>query len=85
MLEKTKSKNKGGGNPPPKLFKRKGVIIVELTKADVLRYAVDGADRELKSVRKVFGVDHKNHKRAEEVYHTLHKLYQKERIKNLAN
>ena len=58
---------------------------MELTKEEILGYAVDGAHRELKSVRKVFGVDHKNHKHAEEVYHTLYKLYQEEHIKNLVN
>ena len=56
---------------------------MELTKEEILGYAVDGAYRELKSVRRVFGVEHKNHKHAEEVYHTLYKLYQEEHIKNL--
>lgn len=56
---------------------------MEFTKEEILGYAADGAYGELKSVRKVFGVDHENHKHAEEVYHTLYKLYQEEHIKNL--
>ena len=58
---------------------------MKMTQEEILGYAVDGAYRELKSVRKVFGTDHKNSKHAEEVYHTLYKLYQKEHIKNLVN
>lgn len=58
---------------------------MELTKEEILGYAVDGAHAELKSVEKVFGVKHKNYEHAEEVYHTLYHLYQKEHIKNLAN
>ena len=58
---------------------------MKLTKEEILGYAVDGAYEELKSVRKEFGVDHKNHKHANEVYNTLYKLYQEEHIKNLAN
>ena len=56
---------------------------MELTKEEILGYAFDGACKELISVRKVFGDDHENYKHAEEVCHTLSKLYQKERIKNL--
>ena len=56
---------------------------MKLTKEEILGYAVDGAYRELKSVRRVFGVDHKNHKHTDEVYHTLYKLYREEYIKNL--
>ena len=58
---------------------------MELTKEEILGYAVDGAHAELESVRKVFGVDHKNSKHFERVYHTLYKLYQEEHIKNLVN
>ena len=56
---------------------------MELTKEDILGYAFDGAGTELRSVRRVFGEDHENYKHAEEVYHILYKLYQKEHIKNL--
>ena len=56
---------------------------MELTKEEILGYAFDGAGKELRIVRRVFGEDHENYKHAEEVYHTLYKLYQEEHIKNL--
>ena len=58
---------------------------MELSKEEILGFAVDGAYEELKSLRKEFGVDHKIHEHANEVYNTLYHLYQKEHIKNLVN
>jgi len=56
-----------------------------MTQEDILGYAVDGALKELESVKKVFGVSHENYNEAYKVYYTLYKLYQKEHIKNLAD
>ena len=58
---------------------------MELTKEEILKYAVYGAKRELQSAKRIFGVEHENYKHTEEVCHILDKLYQKERIKNLGN